>query len=378
VLESDATSRSGPLRVILSMLTFVPGGMGGSETYARELVKALSAVRDVSVATLVPESARSVFPEDKRKVVPGLIVGASSINRILGLLRIASRARRIRKSMASAEVVHYPFTVPGVFPRGDQARVVTVHDVQHRDLPHLFSPLERLFRVFAYERSARKADAVITVSQFAKNGIVKNLHIPADRVFVAPLGVDASLFTPNLDTRDPFVLYPARGWPHKNHSALIEAVKILRRTHPEFRLVLTGGNLEHLTGAPEWVDIRGLVSSEELHSLYRTASVLAFPSLYEGFGLPPLEAMASGCPVAASNVGSIPEVVGDAAVLFDPLSPDSIASGIIEALSRKEELVQAGLSRVNSFTWNSCAIAHVRAYRQAQINRLSRKPVRGA
>ena len=129
------------------------------------------------------------------------------------------------------------------------------------------------------------------------------------------------------------MLYPARGWKHKNHARLIDAMRLVRSRHPEMRLVLTGGGLDALGELPDWVDRRGLVSDEELRDLYRRAGVLAFPSLYEGFGLPPLEAMASGCPVAASDAGSLPEVVGRYAVLFDPLSPESIAGGIEEAMA---------------------------------------------
>jgi glycosyltransferase involved in cell wall biosynthesis len=111
--------------------------------------------------------------------------------------------------------------------------------------------------------------------------------------------------------------------------------------------------------------VRGIVSQSELERLYRTAAVLAFPSRYEGFGLPPLEAMASGCPVAASRAGSLPEVCGDAAVLFDPDSPPDIARGILEAIERRAELAPAGLERVREFAWERCAERHVAAYREA-------------
>jgi glycosyltransferase involved in cell wall biosynthesis len=100
-------------------------------------------------------------------------------------------------------------------------------------------------------------------------------------------------------------------------------------------------------------------------SLYRRASALVFPSLYEGFGLPPVEAMACGCPVAASRAGSVPEVVGDAAVLFDPHHSDSIAAGIVEALDRADELAARGLERAAAFTWDATARAHDRVYEAA-------------
>ena len=149
--------------------------------------------------------------------------------------------------------------------------------------------------------------------------------------------------------REPFLLYPARPWPHKNHARLLEAFEAVRAAHPELRLVLTGQGTD--TGRlPPGVEARGSVSRDELVSLYRRAAALVFPSLYEGFGLPPLEAMACGCPVAASAVGSLPEVCGDAAVLFDPYEAAAVATGIEEVLARSSELSAAGPARAASFT----------------------------
>jgi glycosyltransferase involved in cell wall biosynthesis len=106
----------------------------------------------------------------------------------------------------------------------------------------------------------------------------------------------------------------------------------------------------------------GVVSPTELASLYRRAACLVYPSLYEGFGMPPLEAMASGCPVAAADVGAIPEVCGDAAVLFDPTDVDAIAAGILEADERREELSERGLARAARFTWDETARKHETVY----------------
>jgi len=339
--------------------------MGGSETYARRLLDTLTDSAAVDVIALVPESAAGLSTRGNEVQVRGLVVRDSTAGRLLGLARARVRASSIRKQTRRADVIHFPFTVPAVRPGRGQAFVMTVHDTQHKDLPELFSRLERFFRVFTYDRAARRADAVITISEFSKRGIERHLGVPADRIHVAPLGVDTSDFVPNLGEREPFVFYPARGWPHKNHGALIDAMAIVRRTHPDLRLVLTGGGVDGLGDVPEWVENRGLVSHDELLRLYRSAAVLAFPSLYEGFGLPPLEAMASGCPVAASNAGSLPEVCGDAAVLFDPTDVTDIARGIVEAMERGDDLVRRGLERVTGFTWDASARAHEAAYRAA-------------
>lgn len=364
-MTSDSDALEPDLRVALSMLTLVPGGMGGSETYAKALTAQLRDAPGVSATAYVPESARGFSRGMPEQVVPGLEVGASTRERLVSKARIALRAPQIRKIMADADVVHFPFTVPAPLPTRRQASVQSLLDVQHLELPQLFSKAELLYRRRYYEGFARRADAVITISQFAKDRMVELLGIDADRIYVAHLGVDTTRFTPNLGPRENFVLYPARGWAHKNHARLIEAVGIARHSNPELRLVLTGGGLDTLGELPDWVDRRGLVSEEELLTLYRTAGAMVFPSLYEGFGLPPLEAMASGCPVAVSNAGSLPEVVGTAAVQFDPSDPEAIANGIVEALKRGPELAAAGVGHAATFTWESCRDVHLLAYADA-------------
>ena len=354
------------LRVALSMLTLVPGGMGGSETYARALSRQLASTKAVDAIAYLPETARGFAGGLTENVVAGLPSGSGTAARLRTVATLTHRGSQIRRSMADAEVVHFPFTVPAPRPSRRQASVQSLHDVQHLELPDMFSRAERLYRRLSYEGFARRADAVITISHFAKRRMVELLGIPEERIHVAHLGVDNARFAPNFGERRQFVLYPARGWPHKNHARLIQAMDIVRAALPGMRLVLTGGGLDALGELPDWVERRGLVSDAELLELYRTASVMAFPSLYEGFGLPPLEAMASGCPVAASDAGSIPEVVGSAAVLFDPLSAESIAAGIEEALRRGGELSAAGVPHAASFTWEACLDAHLAAYGDAK------------
>jgi len=346
------------------MLTVVPGGMGGSETYARALTRELEGT-EIEARAYVPTSARGFSEGIDETVVESVSVAPSSAGRLRALANISSQARSIRALMSDADVVHFPFTVVAPKPARYQATVQTLLDVQHLELPHLFSKPELIYRRWFYERAARRADAVITISHFAKERMVELLKIPEERIDVAHLGVDVSRFQPNRGDRENFVLYPARGWAHKNHTRLLDAMRLLRVENPTLRLVLTGGALDSLGELPTWVDRLGLVSDERLHELYRTAAVLAFPSLYEGFGLPPLEAMASGCPVAASNAGSIPEVVGSAAVLFDPRDPADIARGIAEAMARREELSASGLVHATRFTWEACARTHVATYARA-------------
>ena len=348
------------MRVGISLLTLAPNDLGGSETYARQLVHALSEVGTHQYAVFVPAHARDAADGLPTIEVSDPPVGRRGPSRIIAMAFSARRSHEVGEKLATMDVVHYALTVP--LPRTTAATVVTLHDIQHRDLPDFFGPARRSFRRIAYDRAARIADAVIVTSEFVRTRAIERLGLTSDRIHVIPLAIDHTLFRPGDEEREPFILYPARPWPHKNHPRLFEAFATLRATRPKLRLVLTGGGLERLGQLPEGVESLGVVPTTELASLYRRAACLVYPSLYEGFGLPPLEAMASGCPVAAADVGAIPEVCGDAAALFDPTDVEAIAAGILETDTRRDELVERGLARAAQFTWEETARQHEAVY----------------
>lgn len=350
------------MSVLLSMLTLVPGGMGGSETYARELLRELVA-SELDVSTLVAPVAQGFSGDLQERVAGEYPGGASGRSRAAALAVGAVRWRALRRHVRGASVVHFPFTVatPAVAP--GQRSVVTLHDVQHHDLPAMFSRAERTYRALTYDRAARRADAVITVSHYAKDRIVRHLGINPARVHVAHLGVRSSPHEVLSAEREPFLLYPARGWPHKNHAVLFRALPALQARRPGLRLVLTGTHPHELPALPPGVEVRGRVPAAELAALYRRASAVVLPSRYEGFGLPAVEAMAAGCPVVASTAGALPEVVGDAGVMFPPEDPDALVAAVEQAWDRTDDLARVGLQRVQRFTWASCAAVHDGLYR---------------
>jgi glycosyltransferase involved in cell wall biosynthesis len=340
----------------ISLLTLVPGTVGGSEVYARELLRALAVHGELEYRVLLPTLAPDAAGGLPHEVVPEYRASWTIAGRLramtTGMLRAGAAGERLR----GARPVHFPLTVP--VPRVAGPVVVTLHDVQHRDLPSLFSRGERAFRRLGYDRAARRADAVIVPTAFVRDRAVARLGLDPARLHVVPHGVDHERFRPGDEVREPFLLYPAKGWPHKNHARLFEALPAIRRARPDLRLVLTGFDGD----VPDGVERLGRVPPQELAGLYRRAAALVFPSRYEGFGQPPLEAMACGCPVAASRAGSLPEVCGDAAVLFDPDDPAAIAAGALEALERSEELRERGLLRAARFTWAASAREHEAVY----------------
>jgi len=359
------------VKVGISLLTLAPGDLGGSETYARHLVQGLATVGSLEYTIFVPERAKDAAAGLSAVEVRESSVARRGPSRIPAMMLAARRSHELETKRGTLDVAHYPLTVP--IPLVDVPTVVTVHDLQHRDLPGFFGHGRRSFRRIAYDRAAKNAAAVIVTSEFVRDRAVELVGVDRDRVHVIPLGIDHEVFHSDEYEREPFILYPARPWLHKNHARLFEAFALLRATRPQLRLVLTGGGLERLEPLPEGVESLGIVPSEELASLYRRAACLVYPSLYEGFGLPPLEAMACGCVVAASNVSAVPEVCGDAAALFDPTDPEAIAAGILETQDREDELRARGLARAAEFTWEETARRHEAVYVEA-----SREPSIGA
>jgi glycosyltransferase involved in cell wall biosynthesis len=347
------------MRVGISLLTLVPGVVGGSETYARELVRALGRVGEHEYRVFTP----SIVDDLEGRRVRSYRAARSMPGRLRGMTEAFVRPGPIRRELRLDELdaLHFPLTV--MLPRvSEPPAAVSLLDVQHLFYPEFFSRAERLYRRLAYGRSLREARTVIAISKHVKESLVERMELEPDRIEVIHLGLDHDLFRPGDEPREPFLLYPANPWPHKNHERLFQALTRLRREHPGLRLVLTGTGLERLS-PPEGVEVRGRVPREQLATLYRRASALVFPSLYEGFGQPPLEAMASGCPVACSTAGALPEVCGSAARYFDPLSVDEIVEAVLTVLDDPERLVERGLERAAEFTWDACAHAHDRVYR---------------
>jgi glycosyltransferase involved in cell wall biosynthesis len=284
------------------------------------------------------------------------------------------------------DVYHAPHYVlpPAVRCRS----VVTIHDCIHLMFPQ-YLPNKA---AYAYARAsmwaaARRSDRILTVSEASKRDILSLFNVKPEKIVVVYNAIDEHFSTTpseehvarireryQLDHK--FVLYVGNIKPHKNLVRLIEAFSELRRTHDDLKLLIIGDEISKLPALRravhrhklhKHVRFLGYLKDDTLTVLYRLASVFVFPSLYEGFGLPPLEAMASGTPVVTSNVSSLPEVTGDAAVLVDPYDVDSIGNGmrrILDDPRLAEELRIKGLKRAREFSWERSVEKTQRVYRE--------------
>lgn len=261
--------------------------------------------------------------------------------------------------------------------------VVTLADIQEAFYPENFTADLLYSRDRHFVGSTKMADRVITHSEFTKRTLMQKHHLPADRIAVvphcsAPIFASGDLALCKQPLPRDFILYPANLWTHKNHDRLLQAIAILQAEHGlAINLVLTGfatptgypvQDKAREYGVASLVHVLGHITASELNGAYRRARMLVYPSYFEGFGIPLIEAMAAGCPIAAANSTSIPEVVGDAAIMFDPMSPSDIANAIAK-LWRDPELrrtmAERGRRRTELFSPAKMAKLHLRAFDQA-------------
>jgi glycosyltransferase involved in cell wall biosynthesis len=312
---------------------------------ARHIRSLLAALEDEDVAV-----RRYALGGSWRALVPARDVGW-----YLGALPTKARLDHV-------DVLHCPTQRAPV--RSPVPMVVTFHDLAVLRHPETFNRWTREYSRRALPRVARAATRLIAVSEFTKRELLEQLDMPEDKVRVIPNAV-GDPFTAEGDAAEgDYVLAVSTLEPRKNLPRLVEGYERAR---------LNGLPLL-VAGAAGWGDVRvggngvrwlGEVGDEELARLYRGARCVAYVSLYEGFGLPVLEAMACGTPVVAARTGALEEVSGDAAVLVDPLDPDAIAAGLNEAIDRREDLRERGFERARAFDWRDVARETVAVYREA-------------
>lgn len=293
------------------------------------------------------------------------------------------------------EQIEYIFKIPKVdlfwsphynvplLPICAAKRVVTIHDVYHLAFSDTLSRFQKGYARIMMNRAVRLSDAVITVSEFSKKELVKYTNCDPAKITVIRNGVkqqtvllDDGLVRERYQIASgPYILFVGNVKPHKNLLTLLKAFKALPEGLFRHHHVVIVGKMDGMiTGDSEvlkWINedqtlshkvhFTGIVNDKELDTLYTNAALFAFPSYYEGFGLPPLEAMVNGCPVVSSNATSLPEVCGDAVLYFDPKDVDGLVKAITSILTDPDlaqSLREKGYERVKQFTWERSAELH--------------------
>ncbi|HET7056700.1 MAG TPA: glycosyltransferase family 1 protein [Thermomicrobiales bacterium] len=279
------------------------------------------------------------------------------------------------------DAVH--FVTPQAY-RTQVPSVYQVMDLLQDHLPYFFSPFHRRYRQVTYRAFSDQAALISTMTNWTRSDIAERLEQPASKIAVVPLppAVTPETTLPKAPTglenlADRFLLYPAQTWPHKNHLALVDAMGFLRDQGSDVDLVCTGRLTEHhpviarrveQLGLGPHVRFLGYVEQSELAWLYRNASALVFPSLFEGWGIPIVEAMAWSLPVACSDIPVLDEVAGSAALRFEPRDSTTIAAAIgritADAALRRT-LIAAGRARLEPLTWDRIARTFRALYRRA-------------
>jgi len=360
----------------------------GNEVYVRSLLSAFANVDKTSdfIAYVSLPEAESWVPErfQVRRVSPNPFE------------RLGYQLSRLLKKDRPA-LLHVQYTAPLFCP---VPVVTSIHDVSFIEHPEYFTSFRRRQLEFTVSRTARTAARIITVSEFSRSAIARAYSLDPERITVVPnaanpffrvVNREASLKRVHETFRfdGPFVLSVGDLQPRKNHIGLIEAFSRLIKTKPQLphRLIITGqdtwfgGRVREAaknSGVGDRISFTGFVSDEDLLRLYNACDCFVFPSLYEGFGIPILEAMACGRAVACANTSAMPEVADGAGLLFDPSQPDEIARAIRDILidgelrSRMERL---GLQRAAGFSWQKSAQLTLQVYEQVAGREAARSRV---
>jgi glycosyltransferase involved in cell wall biosynthesis len=290
----------------------------------------------------------------------------------------------LKKVRASEDIVHLPNQHFARYATSLKKRpIVTVHDVARLCFEFDEESTREKSLLKLDVRGIKRAAHIIAVSQNTKHDLVRYLKVPEDKVSVVYNGVDHNIFKPcpKKPIDEPYILYVGSERPRKNLPRLLQAFSKIRADFPSLKLLKVGSpgrsyefrkqTLREVESLRIGDDVTFVdhIPEDDLPYYYSCASLLAYPSLYEGFGLPPLEAMACGCPVVTSNISSLPEVVGDAASMIDPYSVDALAKAMAEILVNvrlRGEMVERGLTRAKRFSWERTAEETLKVYERVE------------
>jgi glycosyltransferase involved in cell wall biosynthesis len=389
----------GPLRTVVDLNWMVPGLAGGIENLGRSLVRSLIDVdRWNSYTILLPAQCRYDF--DLRRAQNIRMMCLDSVTRLAGdvLSRLLAAAHawfaldwwqspEVRSLRLARELdAEIAYSVSGYFHPvlTPLRKVLMVPDIQHEYFPNFFPPHTLEQRRSVYTQAIRSADHLCAISQFTRQTLIERFGISPDSIDTIYLAADPIFTHLGVESSDSaaiakygleankYLLFPGHTWKHKNHRAAISALRILETKYEvKTMLVCPGGSREaqpelrrqiEQEGLGDRVRFIGYCPQAALAALYRQAAALVFPSIFEGFGMPVLEAMASGCPVVCSNTTSLPEIAGDAALMMAPDDHEGLADRICWITrnpSLRDDLRARGIKRASCFSWKRHALETV-------------------
>ncbi|HUS94938.1 MAG TPA: glycosyltransferase family 1 protein [Patescibacteria group bacterium] len=392
------------LSIGIAALNVVPRELGGTGIYVWNLVNALARYATKHKYTILVHKAvqrdwlEVAWPDNVKiagiaKVTHEKSVSVQArwaVKRLIGLSEAGQdipefAARQIDGLRLS--LIHFPATL--IWPLNVQTRsILTFFDMQHEYFPEFFTESELVRRSSLYYPSVEKATHLIVPSLFTRDTLVRKYQVTNEKISLLYVGLNPSFKKLNQDRIDAirgkyglprnYIYYPANPWQHKNHARLMAAMRIYSERYGTPPVLVSTGRLTEETrdilslaiaaGVEENVIDLGAVPDEDLPGLYNGASMMVFPSLFEGFGMPLIEAMACGCPITAADASAVPEITRGAALLFNPFSDQEIADCInrlsVEGALR-QKLIESGYSQLERFQWPIIVSELEEIYRKA-------------
>jgi len=365
------------MKVLFDSQIFNAQKYGGISRYYVRLAENLRLIDDVSISIFSPLFINKYLSQ---LACDDIFRGLEVNQRLQPISKVLSHAAtHLAVSYKSPNIVHKTYYYPERYPMGNNRSVLTVYDMIHELYPENFGRFD-LTSKFKYE-AVKKADHIICISENTRSDLLRLWNCDPDKVSVVHLGFDgfqSSPLSPSItnfikNSFGEFILFVGLRSGHKNFHRLLEAYGKDKSLHNQFNLVCFGGGAFKLEELTE-INKLGLQSKlfqvdgedDVLCSMYLEAKLFVYPSIYEGFGIPPLEAMSVGCPVAAAIGSSISEVCGSAVEYFDPLDVDSIADSLGRVLGDyryKERLVASGFLQSEKFSWRKCATETLNCYK---------------
>lgn len=356
---------------------FNPGKTGGTETYLRCLVSGLPKIdRNNQYITYLPKSYISDIKSQSQNSTIASIQDKPLHHKVIH--RLSKIDKWDKYNSKNLDLMHF------CFQHADRPTkcpsIVTFHDIQDSYLRNNFTKEELIVRKYNNIQAINNTNHIIAISEFTKRCLIEKYKLKDKDITVVHHGIEDIFYNinkKNYTTRyGHYFYYPAATWPHKNHMRLLKAFKNLSEEITDINLVFSGAAKQEDNNIRTYIKENNLdkkvyllnhVPYKELPGIYASAYALVFPSLFEGFGIPMVEAMSVGCPVIASKTTSIPEVAGNAALYFDPTSTEDIAEKmkmIVRDNTRREQLILNGYKQANKFTKSKMVADTLQVYRK--------------